>query len=300
MQTIVQTQPSQIAVFTSQVLTSIDQRNMKCGAVFVDLKRAFDYVDPLLLLQSLHTNYNLNSNLLNILGSYCTNRSFKISFDEFTSTSYTFSSACPQGSTLAPLLFMLFFDKIDQCIELKYLPFADDLVIYAASQSVDTIVQQLKDSLVALLDWCSTNKLIINFSKTKWILFSKTNKTKICTPVLSVNNQVTEYVKSFKYLGIWMDESFSFTTHYEHVFHKLCSTSVWIFKLKRLINHSLFKSILHAFILSLVDYCLPIWGNMHNKFLDKMQSKIIKRKNSASYYFSKARKRKKQEKVNVK
>ena len=152
--------------------------------------------------------------------------------------------------------------------------FADDLVIYAASQSVDTIVQQLKDSLVALLDWCSTNKLIINFSKTKWILFSKTNKTKICTPVLSVYNQVIEYVMSFKYLGIWMDESFSFSTHYEHVFNKLCSTSVWIFKLKRLINHSLFKSILHAFILSLVDYCLPIWGNMHNKFLDKMQSKI--------------------------
>jgi len=73
-----------------------------------------------------------------------------------------------------------------------------------------------------------------------------------------------------------MDEFFSFTTHNDHVFDKLCSTSVQIFKIKRLINHHhcLFKSILHAFIIFLVDYCFPIWGNMHNKFLDKMQSKI--------------------------
>jgi len=47
-----------------------------------------------------------------------------------------------------------------------------------------------------------------------------------------------------------------------------------MFKLKWLSNHSLLKSFLHAIILALVDYCLPIWGNMHNKFLDKMQSKI--------------------------
>jgi len=49
-----------------------------------------------------------------------------------------------------------------------------------------------------------------------------------------------------------MDESFSFTTHNEYVFNKLCSTSVWTFKIKKLINHNhcLFKSILHDFIIS--------------------------------------------------
>jgi len=212
---------------------------------------------------------------LKLLANFCTNRTFQISLGAFTSTNYSFDSACPQGSTIAPLLFMLYFNRISECIVHDYILFADDLVIYLACTTTHKIISELKVALAELLSWCTTNKLVINFSKTKWMLFSKSNNKELSiAEELTVDDVVIERVKVFKYLGVYFDPSFSFTNHFEHVINKVCSTTAWIFKIKRLINCSLFKSILHAFIISVIDYCLPIWGNMHDKYLDKLQSKI--------------------------
>ena len=191
------------------------------------LRRAFDYVYPYLLLQCLHSKYNLNSFFLKLLGSYFKIRTFQFSLGSYISTEYFFNSACPQGSTLASLLFMLFFDQVNECISLDYISFADYLVILKHDKSVDEIIASLQKALISLKTWCFTNKLSINFSKTKWMLFSKTvlhDRDKN----LVVENECIEKVSTFKYLCLWMDETLSVFTYYEKVVSKVSSAMVWI------------------------------------------------------------------------
>jgi len=262
------------AVFSSFVFKSIDKRNSNCGALFIDLKRAFDFVDPFLLLKAMHEKYNLNSNLLALLANFCLSRNFQIRIGNFTSANYVFNSACLQGSTLAPLLFMLFFDQISECISLGYLLFADDLVIFTSSTSSTDIVCNLNSALTDFNAWCLKNNLVINFSKTKWMLFSKTSCHTDDACQVSYENVAIEKVANFKYLGVFLDERRSFIDHFEHVFNKLCSATTWILKIKRFLNSSLFRSLLHAFIFSHIDYCFPIWGSLQDKYLCKLENKI--------------------------
>jgi len=93
-------------------------------------------------------------------------------------------------------------------------------------------------------------------------------------PLLLFNNVIIEKVAHFKYLGIWLDENLSFLYHFNKVYNKISSAVEIILKLKRLLNVSLFKSLLHAYIFSVVDYCLPVWGNLHISHLNKLQGKI--------------------------
>jgi len=180
-----------------------------------------------------------------------------LSLGAFTSTNNSFDSACPQGSTIAPLLFMSYFDRISKCIVHDYILFADDFVIYLACTSTPKIISELKEGLAELPSWCTMHKLVINFSKTKWMLFPSSNKEISIAEELTVDDVVVERVKVFKYLDVYLD-LFLFTNHFEHVINKVCSTTAWIFKIKRFINSSLFKSILHAFIISVIDYCFFI------------------------------------------
>ena len=54
-------------------------------------------------------------------------------------------------------------------------------------------------------------KLVLNFAKTKWIIFTKArsadfNSLKLC----SIYGTALERVTSYKYLGIWVDEKLDF------------------------------------------------------------------------------------------
>ena len=62
------------------------------------------------------------------------NRSFKITFNNTSSKEYIVTSSVPQGSKLAPLLYILHANDIVKIIKNKFAKvnkFANDLIIYA-------------------------------------------------------------------------------------------------------------------------------------------------------------------------
>ena len=78
--------------------------NEYCGVVFVDLCKAFDFVNHIILLQKLSL-YNTNNNSLLRYQSYLNDRKQSVKLNSTSSAQLTNNYGVPQISILDPLLF---------------------------------------------------------------------------------------------------------------------------------------------------------------------------------------------------
>ena len=74
----------------------------------------------------------------------------------------------PQGSTLGPLLFLMYINDLYRtCTICKMRLYADDTVLYTHSNSSYLAGANLQNDLSLLISWCDKNRLTINIGKTK-------------------------------------------------------------------------------------------------------------------------------------
>ena len=93
--------------------------------------------------------------------------------------------------------------------------FADDTTICIAGESIENAISRLKDAVSQLLEWCSFNRLDINWSKT-YIMFI--GNVKDASSYVYINEELTiSVVTQFKLLGVTIDNKMSFVSHVSQI-----------------------------------------------------------------------------------
>ena len=99
-----------IGNFLGRVYRALNDGKFGVG-VFLDLQKAFDCVDHSILLGKLH-HYGIRGVPLKLIESFLSDRRQYVKIGANKSSTVYVNIGTPQGSTLSPLLFLIFINDI--------------------------------------------------------------------------------------------------------------------------------------------------------------------------------------------
>ena len=167
--------------------------------IYVDLSKTFDSLDHKILLSKLKY-YGLDDKAINLLRSYLSNRNQFVQLGNIKSNLHLISRGIPLGSVIGPLL-------TNATAKFDHVMYTDDTTListlenFGPTNNVKELEQNINDEICKVATWLQCNKLKLNVSKSKFMLFYKHPKIVPELNILVSGNPIDQ-VEDFNYLGI--------------------------------------------------------------------------------------------------
>ncbi len=272
-----------------------------CIGVFLDLKKAFDVCSHDVLIKKLD-NIGVRGVTLKWFKSYLENRKQVVDIGGHTSEPMLLLGlSIIQGSTLGPILFNIYINDLPRATTLHNSLFADDTAALNRGKALPELIDNTNREIAKMGEWFRANKMAINASKTKYIIFCTKGKP-INTQGKQIqynDNDIGQHQdpdniitlerihsthpdkdsRAYKLLGIHLDEHLTLDTNTSKLVAKLAKALHIISKVKNILPQKALTSLYHSLIHSHLSYCPTIASitsqSNINKII-KMQKKALR------------------------
>ena len=251
------------------------------GAVFIDLRKAFDTVDHNVVVRKLQQIGVVNTEL-NWFKNYLNNRTQVVKIENKSSQVSDISTGVPQGSILGPLLFVLVINDLpphlDNCGTLMY---ADDTDLFYSSKDVKKIEYTLTKDIDKINNWLEENSLFLNKKKTECVLFrtgARLNSVQDFT-VYVKGTPITQ-VLEYKFLGVTLNETLSWNAHVSSILSKAGKRIGMLGRIRSNITINTTNRIYKSFIIPVLEYYDTVWNCclelLNSDSLEKLQRRTAR------------------------
>jgi hypothetical protein len=290
----------------NHISLALNNGNFSIG-VFLDLKKAFDVCDHHILLAKL-SKYGITGLALEWFKSYLSGRKQVVDISNNFSTPQNLDISVIQGSLLGPTLFLIYINDFPNCTTLLSFLFADDTTVLKSGPCLSDLIPIVNSELKKMANWFRCNKMAINTSKTKFIIFHNKGKvvnmqnlsiliddndnpslidpSKIHVLERIHNNHPDPPMRSFKLLGINLDENLTLNSHFSLLCNKLSRALFILRQSKNLLPPPALKTLYFSLFHCHLAYCPIILSVSSQSNINKvslLQRKAIRTITSSNY-----------------
>ena len=247
-----------------------------CG-VFLDFSKAFDAVNHNILLKKME-QYGIRGLPLQLFTSYLTNRQHYTAMGNTVSSRQAVTCGILQGSSLGPILFLIYINDLPNCSSLlTFRVFVDDTNVFASGHDLKSLEQLINTELKKVKLWCDANKLSINFSKTNFMIVKSPRKRDLSVNIKIERKDGSSYLlerkNRVKYLAVLLDDTVSFKHHISYVASRISRSNGIIAKLRHFLTLSQMRQLYYSIIYPYISYAILAWGSAYKSHIKKLQTK---------------------------
>ena len=268
-----------LAMIMEKIKCQLD-RNRCVGAVFLDLKRAFDTVNHKVLL-SILSRFNFSAQTINWFHSYLSHREQCPVVGGASSAYMGCPVGVPQGSILGSILFSLYINDLPEYfLHVEVQLYADDTVIFTKPNDPEKAACVLSTyNITHIQTWLNRSCPILN-AKKPVCLSKQPSTTMLSQSGVFLGTEELEVVNEFKCLGVTIDSRISFKNHdkinqiKKNQFN-LCNFN----QIRGSLSDAPALMFLHSMIRSHQNYCITSWsmsGSTILKTVELLYKKALK------------------------
>ena len=207
----------QILRVTQKIADGFEKKE-KSLLTLLDFSKAYDTVWRERLLHSL-LDQGVPSQYVLFLRGFLLNRQARVRFNGVLSKSKLMKQGLPQGSVLAPILFLFYINNLSSLFseDLTISMYADDVSILSSSTDLRIAERQTQTAVDTVVSWSKLWKLNLNGTKSEVSVFTLSKLDKDWFPSIEIDGNNIKYEPHARLLGVTLDRRLTFKKQVEAV-----------------------------------------------------------------------------------
>ncbi|XP_051868388.1 uncharacterized protein LOC127568547 [Pristis pectinata] len=214
-----------ISLALHSALEHLDSKDTYVRLLFIDYSSAFNTIIPSKLVTKLR-DLGLNTSLCNWILDFLTIRPQSVRIGSNTSDTIILNTGAPQKAASSALYSLYTRDCVARFCSNSIYKFADDTTIVGRISNSDE--SEYRKEIESLVEWCHDN----NVNKTKELVIDFRKGGGVHAPVY-ISGAEVERVESFKFLGVNVTNSLSWSNHVDAMAKKAHQRLYFLRRLKK-------------------------------------------------------------------
>lgn len=239
-----------------------------CAAILLDFKRAFDSVNPGILLEKL-SHLGFRSSACKLLASYFSDRWQFVDIGGTHSTLLPVERGVPQGSCIGPLAFLCYINDLANAVTSKCIMYADDCTLRFIGSSPAKVESQMETDMSSVFDWCAANTISVNARKTQVIVF-KASRANAYHPSVNIGGIHAPVAANVKLLGMHIDDRLDGSAHTRELIARIAKTTFAVRYIKNHLGPTSCLFLYNAFVLPHLFHGAELWTGASGIWLNRL------------------------------